>query len=236
MLPAKAEFEAVPRTKLYQKVAKQVQDFIRDGSLRAGDRLPPERQLAERLQVSRGSLREAILTLESLGLVEPRQGDGTVVRELSAAPLVHPLSAMLVQKKALVSELLEFRLMIEPTLAARAAANATKAEITHLEDILTLQKAKVERGEMAIDEDSKFHYAIAQAARNSVVLKVLDVFMDYLRESRERSLQVEGRLQKSLNDHRRILNAIAHTNPVAAEKAMRRHITTIEGMILKKMS
>jgi len=235
MLPAKAEFEAVPRTKLYQKVAKQVQDFILDGSLRAGDRLPSERKLAERLHVSRGSLREAILTLESLGLVEPRQGDGTVVRELSAAPLVTSLSAMLVQKKALVSELLEFRLMIEPTLAARAAANATQEEIAHLEDILALQKAKVERGEMAIDEDSKFHYAIAQAARNSVVLKVLDVFMDYLRESRERSLQVEGRLQKSLNDHRRILNAIAQTNPVAAEKAMRRHITTIEGLILKKM-
>jgi GntR family transcriptional repressor for pyruvate dehydrogenase complex len=235
MLPAKAEFEAVPRTKLYQKVAKQVQDFILDGSLRAGDRLPSERKLAERLQVSRGSLREAILTLESLGLVEPRQGDGTVVRELSAAPLVNSLSAMLLQKKAVVSELLEFRLMIEPTLAARAAANATQEEIAHLEDILALQKAKVERGEMAIEEDSKFHYAIAQAARNSVVLKVLDVFMDYLRESRERSLQVEGRLQKSLNDHRRILNAIAQTNPVAAEKAMRRHITTIEGMILKKM-
>ncbi len=235
MLPAKAEFEAVPRTKLYQKVAKQVQDFILDGSLRAGDRLPSERKLAERLHVSRGSLREAILTLESLGLVEPRQGDGTVVRELSAAPLVTSLSAMLVQKKALVSELLEFRLMIEPTLAARAAANATQEEIAHLEDILALQKAKVERGEMAIEEDSKFHYAIAQAARNSVVLKVLDVFMDYLRESRERSLQVEGRLQKSLKDHRRILNAIAQTNPVAAEKAMRRHITTIEGLILKKM-
>jgi len=148
---------------------------------------------------------------------------------------VNSLSAMLMQKKALVSELLEFRLMIEPTLAARAAANATQEEIAHLDDILALQKAKVERGEMAIDEDSKFHYAIAQAARNSVVLKVLDVFMDYLRESRERSLQVEGRLQKSLNDHRRILNAIAQKNPVAAENAMRRHITTIEGLILKKM-
>jgi GntR family transcriptional regulator, transcriptional repressor for pyruvate dehydrogenase complex len=235
MLPAKAEFEAVPRTKLYQKVAKQVQDFIRDGSLRAGDRLPSERHLAEALHVSRGSLREAILTLESMGLVEPRQGDGTVVRELSAAPLVSPLSAMLVQKKALVSELLEFRLMIEPTLAARAAENATKEEIGHLEDILARQKEKVERGEMAIDEDSKFHYTIAQAARNTVVLRVLDVFMDYLRESRQRSLQVEGRLQKSLSDHRRILNAIAQKDPVAAEKAMRRHITTIEGLVLKRM-
>jgi GntR family transcriptional repressor for pyruvate dehydrogenase complex len=235
MLPAKAEFEAVPRTKLYQKVVKQVQDIIRDGLLRPGDMLPPERELAERLQVSRGSLREAILALESMGLVEPRHGEGTVVRDLSAAPLVNQLSVMLVQKRALVGELLEFRLMVEPTLAARAAANATEEEIARLEEILSRQKAKVDRGELAIEEDSKFHYAIAQAARNSVVLKVLDVFMDYLRESRELSLQVEGRPQRSLNSHRRILNAIARKNPAAAEKAMRRHITTIEGLVLKKM-
>ncbi len=235
MLPAKAEFEAVPRTKLYQKVVKQVQDVIRDGLLRPGDKLPPERELAEMLHVSRGSLREAILTLESMGLVEPRHGEGTVVRDLSAAPLVNQLSAMLLQKRALVGELLEFRLMIEPALAARAAANATKEEIAHLEEILNRQQAKVDQGELAIDEDSKFHYAIAQAARNSVVLKVLDVFMDYLRDSRELSLQVEGRPQKSLNSHRRILNAIAQKNPAAAETAMRRHITTIEGLVLKKM-
>jgi GntR family transcriptional repressor for pyruvate dehydrogenase complex len=235
MLPAKAEFEAVPRTKLYQKVVKQVQDIIRDGLLRPGDMLPPERELAERLQVSRGSLREAILALESMGLVEPRHGEGTIVRDLSAAPLVNQLSVMLVQKRALVGELLEFRLMVEPTLAARAAANATEEEIVHLEEILSRQKAKVEQGDLAIEEDSKFHYAIAQAARNSVVLKVLDVFMDYLRESRELSLQVEGRPQRSLNSHRRILNAIARKNPAAAEKAMRRHITAIEGLVLKKM-
>jgi len=235
VLPAKAEFEAVPRTKLYQKVVKQVQDIIRDGLLRPGDMLPPERELAERLQVSRGSLREAILALESMGLVEPRHGEGTIIRDLSAAPLVNQLSVMLVQKRALVGELLEFRLMVEPTLAARAAANATEEEIVHLEEILSRQKAKVEQGDLAIEEDSKFHYAIAQAARNSVVLKVLDVFMDYLRESRELSLQVEGRPQRSLNSHRRILNAIARKNPAAAEKAMRRHITAIEGLVLKKM-
>jgi len=209
--------------------------LITDGRVKPGDKLPPERELAEMLHVSRGSLREAILALESMGLVEPRHGEGTVIRDLSAAPLVNQLSAMLVQKRALVGELLEFRLMIEPTLAARAATNATKEEIAHLEEILKRQKIKVDQGELAVDEDSKFHYAIAQAARNSVVLKVLDVFMDFLRDSRELSLQVEGRPQKSLNSHRRILSAIARKDPAAAETAMRTHITTIEGLVLKKM-
>ena len=80
-----------------------------------------------------------------------------------------------------------------------------RTKISHLEDILRRQKEKVDRGELAIDEDSEFHYAIAQAAKNSVVLKVLDVFMDLLRESREHSLQLEGRLQKFFAGHRRIL-------------------------------
>ncbi|MGH7869012.1 MAG: FadR/GntR family transcriptional regulator, partial [Candidatus Dormibacteraceae bacterium] len=178
-------------------MVKQVQDIIRDGLLQPGDKLPPERQLAEMLHVSRGSLREAILALESMGLVEPRHGEGTVVRDLSAAPLVNQLSVMLMQKRALVGELLEFRLMIEPTLAARAAVNATEEEVRQLEEILVRQKDKVDRGELAIEEDSKFHYAIAQAARNSVVLRVIDVFMDFLKESREHSLQVEGSPQRS---------------------------------------
>ena len=80
----KAEFEAVRRTKVYEQVAEQMQRMIRDGLLQPGDKLPPERELAEMLQVSRGSLRDAIRTLELMGLVEPRQGEGTVVRDLSA--------------------------------------------------------------------------------------------------------------------------------------------------------
>ena len=75
----KAEFEAVRRTKVYEQVAQQLQRMIRDGLVQPGEKLPPERELAEMLQVSRGSLRDAIRTLELMGLVEPRQGEGTVV-------------------------------------------------------------------------------------------------------------------------------------------------------------
>jgi GntR family transcriptional regulator, transcriptional repressor for pyruvate dehydrogenase complex len=235
MPPVKAEFEAVKKTKLYEKVAQQIQGLIRDGLLKPGDKLPPERELAAMFQVSRSSLRDAIRALEVMGLVEPRQGEGTVVRDLSADSLVNPLSSILLHKRELVSELLDLRRMIEPPLAGRAAARATPEELAHLEDILRRQKQKVDRGELAIEEDSEFHYAIAKAARNSVVLKVLDVFMDLLRESRERSLQVQGRLQKSFTGHRRILSAIRRHDAPAAEAAMRRHIEEIERVVLKEM-
>ena len=235
MATAKAEFEAVRKTKVYEEVARQIERFIVEGGLKPGDKLPPERELAEMFQVSRSSLRDAIRTLELMGLLEPRQGEGTVVCDLSADSLVNPLSALLVRKRALVAELLDVRKMLEPPLAGRAARNASPEEIAYLEDILRRQGEKVRRGELAIEEDSEFHYNIAVAAKNSVVLKVLDVLMDLLRVSRERSLQVEGRLQKSFAGHRRIFSAIRRRDVAAAEAAMRQHLEKIEEIVLKKL-
>ena len=230
----KAEFEAIRKTKLYEKVSQQIQRFIRDGLLKPGDMLPPERELAEMFQVSRSSLRDAIRSLELMGLVEARQGEGTVVRDPSAEALINPLSTMLLQQRELVHELLEFREMIEPALAAHAASNASPEDLARLEYILKRQQEKVDRDELAVEEDSEFHYAIAQAAKNNVVLKVLDVFMDLLRESREQSLQLPGRLQKSIGGHRRVLAAIRRHDAPAAEAAMRRHIKEIEAIVLDK--
>ena len=235
MTTARAEFEAVKKTKIYEKVAQQIQGLIRDGLLKPGDRLPPERELAETFQVSRSSLRDAIRVLEVMGLLAPRQGEGTVVKDLSAESLVQPLASMLAHKRELVGELLDLRRILEPPLAGRAAARATEDEHEILEGILKRQKEKVDRGELAVEEDSEFHYAIARAAKNSVILKVVDVFMDLLRESRERSLQVEGRLQKSFAGHRRILSAIKRRDAHGAEIAMRRHIEEIEGIVLTKI-
>ena len=235
MADVKTEFEAVRKTKVYEEVAKQIERLIVEGGLKPGDKLPPERELAEMFQVSRSSLRDAIRTLELTGLLEPRHGEGTVVCDLSADLLVNPLANMLTRKRELVAELLDVRKMLEPPLAARAAAHASPEEIAYLEDILRRQKEKVRRGELAIEEDSEFHYTIAMAAKNSVVQKVLDVLMDLLRTSRERSLQVEGRRQRSLAGHRRILKAIRQRDSTAAERAMRRHLREIEEIVLKKL-
>jgi GntR family transcriptional repressor for pyruvate dehydrogenase complex len=235
MTPARTEFEAVKRSKLYEKVAQQIKEMMRDGLLKPGDRLPPERELAETFQVSRSSLRDAIRVLEVMGLVTPRQGEGTIVCDVSAESLMSPLSSMLLHKRELVSELLDLRRMIEPPLAGRAATRATPEELFRLEDILRRQKAKVDRGELAVEEDSEFHYAIAEAAKNTVVLRVVDVFMDLLRESRARSLQVKGRLQKSFAGHQLIFRAIKRRHATAAEAAMRRHIKEIERIVLKQI-
>jgi|SRR5215470_13761543 len=229
----KTEFEAIRRNKVYEEVAKQIERLILK-KLRPGDKLPSERELAELLGVSRSSIRDAIRSLELVGMVEPRQGAGTIVKEVSAELLVNPLTNTLKGQQQLVSELLDFRKMLEPPLAARAATHATEEDISEMEDILRRQDEKLRMGALAVEEDSEFHYNVAMASENSVVLKVLDVLMDLLRETREWSLQKEGRPQKSIAGHRRILAAIKRRDAEGAKSAMRRHIEDVEEIVLNK--
>jgi GntR family transcriptional repressor for pyruvate dehydrogenase complex len=232
---AQSDVEAIHKTKVYEKIALQIQRLICDGALKPGEMLPPERELAGMFHVSRSSLRDAVRALEVTGFVEARHGEGTVVRNPSAESLLNPLTTVLLHRREFVGELLEFRARIEPVLARRAAKHASPEDLEHLEEILRRQQMKVDRGELAVEEDTEFHNTIAHAAKNEVVLNVLEAFMDLLKESRERSLQVEGRLQKSMEGHRQILHAIQRRDPAAAEIAMRRHIEKIEGIVLSKM-
>jgi GntR family transcriptional repressor for pyruvate dehydrogenase complex len=230
-LTLKSTFETVRRDKVYEGVAKQIERLILK-RLQPGDKLPSERELAETLRVSRSSIRDAIRSLELMGMVEPRQGAGTIVREISSESLVNPLANAIKRKEELIGELLDFRKMLEPQLAARAATRVSPNQISEMEQILERQEQKLRDGESAIVEDSEFHYAIALASGNSVVLKVLDTLMDLLRDSRERSLQVEGRPQKSLAAHHRILAALKRHDGEAAKVAMRRHIENVEKIVL----
>lgn len=227
----KSEFEVVRKNKVYEEVAQQIERLILK-KLRPGDKLPSERELAEMLKVSRSSIRDAIRGLELRGLVEPRQGAGTIVRETAVEPLANPFASPLKRRKEMVSELLDFRKMLEPPLAARAATHASADEISEMEEILQRQETKHSQGEPAVAEDAEFHYSVALASGNSVVLKVLDIIMDLLRDTRERSLQVEGRPQKSLAGHRRILAAIKRHDAEGAKSAMRRHIEDVEEIVL----
>src|SRR5271167_95168 len=231
--PFKSDFEVVRRNKVYEVVAKQIERLVQE-KLKPGDKLPSERELAEMLQVSRSSIRDAIRSLELMGLVEPRQGAGTIVRERLAESTVNPFANALKRRQELVSELLDFRKMLEPPLAARAATHASSDEILEMEEILQRQDAKQSQGESAVAEDAEFHYNVALASGNSVVLKVLDIIMDLLRDTRERSLQLDGRPQKSLAGHRRILAAIKRHDGEAAKAAMRRHIEDVEEIVLDR--
>jgi len=226
-------FEAIRKNKLSEEVASRLEQLIAK-ELKPGDKLPPERRLVEMFQVSRSSVRDAIRRLELMGLVEPRQGAGTVVRDLSVHPSNNLLADVLLHKRELVTELLDVRCILEPALTARAALRITSTEIAELEDILRRQEEKIRRGESTVEEDSEFHYNVALATNNTVILKVLDVLMEQLRDTRERSLQTEGRPRKSLYGHRRILAALKRRDAPAAEAAMSRHLREIGDIVLNQ--
>ncbi|MCA1825637.1 MAG: FadR/GntR family transcriptional regulator [Myxococcales bacterium] len=230
-----ALFRAVRKGRRYEQVAEQIQSLVAKGVLKPGDRLPSERELAAQFGVGRSSLRDAIRTLEVMGIVESRHGAGNVIRDLDSDALVVPLASALLRKREMVAELLEVRMMIEPAVAARAAKNATREEIARLEEILERQSEKVRRGEPTIAEDSEFHAALMHAARNTVVLRVMDVLMDLLRDSRARSLQSPGRLQKSYEGHLRILRAIRKRDGAAAEAAVRRHLNEVQAIVMRQL-
>lgn len=232
--PAKPGLEAIQRDRVYEKVAEQLQNHIIN-ELKPGDMLPPERELVRMFGVSRSSIRDAIRRLETVGLLEPRQGVGTVVRDASTDAVVAPVKSVLLQRRKSIHELLEVRLIIEPALASRAALHASPELIAEMSAILDRQEEKVRRGELATEEDTNFHYTIALAADNGVMLKLTHVLMDSLRELRERSLEVGGRQGKSLAAHRRVLAAIKEGNARAAEAAMRQHLTEVEKLILQKL-
>ena len=230
---SKLGLEAIPRNRVFTRVAEQLQTHILT-QLKPGDMLPPERELVRRFGVSRSSIRDAIRSLEAVGLLEPRQGIGTVVRDLSSGAVVGPLAGVLLRKHE-INELLDVRMIIEPALARRAALHAAAGHIAEMQAILNRQQERVRLGEPATKEDTAFHYTIAQAADNSVMLKLTHVLMDSLREMRERSLQVGDRQIKSLAGHHRILTALKQGDAAAAEAAMRRHLSEIEEIILQML-
>ena len=226
---------AIRTSRVYEGVVSQIHRLILDGDLKPGDKLPPERELVQRFEVGRSSIRDAIRILEVMGTVKVRQGGGTVVQDLSPQSLVSPLASMLRRRRALVEELMDLRRLLEPPLASRAATKRTAHDIERLEQTLIRQGEKVSRGEMGASEDAEFHKGIARAGGNRVVLSVLDILMDLLAETRVEELQVEGRARRSLAGHRRILRAIRRQDAIAAEAAMRSHIAKVEEIILEKL-
>jgi GntR family transcriptional regulator, transcriptional repressor for pyruvate dehydrogenase complex len=229
-------FEPVKRTKVYAEVASQISRLIEAGRFKPGDRLPPERDLAEMFGVSRTSVRDAIRVLEMRGFVEPRHGEGTLVKQVPIDAIVGPLADALVSSKNLTADLFDMRKMLEPPLARAASLRATAEDLKVMKDILKRQAERVRAGEIAIEEDNAFHYQIATAARNQVVLAVMDLVMELLQESRARSLQGPGRAGKSLDGHRRILFAIRNGDPDLAAEAMRLHIEEIEQVLSPRES
>ena len=182
--------------------------------------------------MSRASVREALRSLELLGVVETRAGGGTFVRRASPEDLARPLSNLIARGHSL-SDVIEVRGLIEPAIAARAAERITSAELSELREILAAQAAKVAAGEPYAEEDARFHELIGQAARNELLTTMLGVIWDVLRSSREQWLQTNQRAHSSIDAHQRVLAALEAHDADGARAASAEHIHAVGEGILK---
>lgn len=214
------------QVKIADQVVGELQDWLRNGELTPGMRLPPERELAARLGVSRTSLRDALRQLELLGHLDARQGDGTYVRVPGGEAMSQPFRSLVKTWPQNAGDLLEFRMLLEPEVAALAAQRLTPAGEQALLGSLKRQRASAAQEFSLTREDALFHGVLAQVAGNTVVLRVLETLRGVLQGVRDTSLPTAG-TEKTVGDHERIVQAVLARDQNGARQAMRLHLEDV---------
>jgi len=223
--------KAARRNRLYEEIIAQIQNLINSGNLKSGDQLPPERELAEIFKVSRNSVREAIRALEEKSILQSRPGDGTYVVIPEEKSLIEPLADAIQKQKDKLQEIFQFRRLIEPQIAYLAAESASDEDIVKFRGILEEQERQIRAGENAIEPDVQFHLSLAKSVKNSLLMRVVEILNDALRESRAEYVQSKTRQELSLSAHFKVLEAIEKRDPRLAWKEMNEHLVNTERVV-----
>jgi GntR family transcriptional regulator, transcriptional repressor for pyruvate dehydrogenase complex len=222
-------YKTIQPSRLYEQIVEQIQESVLSGALKPGDQLPPERELAERFGVSRTAVREAIKALREKGLVEAYAGRGTFITDISSQPVRDSLAriAKIAQGEDGFAQLVEVREILEPEIAARAAARAEERDLAALREAVAAMDAATANADAYIEADLDFHLALAEAARNPLILTLIDSIVGLLREQRTRIFFVAGGPERGQVHHRRILDAVSRGDVAAAREAMRAHLEQV---------
>jgi len=224
----------VRKKKAYEEIVTQVRNLIEKGKLKKDDQLPNEKELCDTFKVSRSTVREAVLSLENMKLVERRQGDGTYVTASSEEALINPLATSIFQEKDDIIDIFALRKIVEPEIAQLASQHGTPEDIAKLEKALSDQETELAEGKSIARTDTSFHQTLAKMSQNKVLARLLFALVGFLGRTRERYLQTDERRHKSLDGHLRILAAVKAHNGAAARKEMLRHLEDVENTLYKK--
>ena len=216
----------------YQRLAARIAGLISEGEFKAGDRLPSERALAERFNVSRTLVREAIIVLEIQGAVEVRGGSGIYI--CAPAPgAVAPASAYTLSPGPGPFELLRARCLIESEIASVAAENRKDSDIDRIYAALAAMREHMQDKAANEAADRLFHLRIAESTGNSVLLQMVTALWDHTKapiwSQMEAHFHTPALRQASQDDHQRVFNALLERNAEAARTAMRAHIERVIG-------
>jgi GntR family transcriptional repressor for pyruvate dehydrogenase complex len=224
-------FQAIPRaTTLAQRVTRQIEQLIVEGRLRPGDRLPPERALAEQFGVSRTVVREAVRALTAKSLLEVRPGSGTVVRSPTTQSVAQSMKLLLQagQSELDYDKVHEIRRLLEVEIAGLAAQRSTPEDLKHMAAILERAAHIQDNREAFAQSDVEFHAALAAATHNELFSLVLDALVDVMLQVREMAFGVAGMPSRALAHHQAILAQIEAGDAEGARQAMCEHLVESE--------
>lgn len=228
--------QLVETQRLYQQVADQIGGLIRAGEFGSGMRLPPERELARQLGVSRPVVREAMIALEISGLVEVRGGAGAFVRAPRAGPDGEGGRAGPSDPGPSPFDLISARRMLEGEIAFAAAAVATGADIAALGQAIEQMRADIAAGKDSREADRAFHVGIAGITGNAVLVGLVDGMWDHMRapmfDALGRHTGLRGRDRMTIADHQAVVDALARADAAGARAAMREHLAHVEQILL----
>lgn len=229
--PRRTARRPIRRRKIYEEVAIQIEEMLRDGTYRVGDRLPSEKALMEEFGVGRSAVREALMSLNRIGLVEVSSGERALVTEPTAQSLLDGelsgAARVLLAQPGGVAMFQGARAILEIGLCRLAAQTATDKDLENLKQALEANEAAIGVPEDFVRTDVAFHYAIASISRSSIVISVHDAVVDWLMEQRSTALLGSDVSQRAYKAHARIYEAIARRDAPAAEDAMQAHLEEI---------
>jgi GntR family transcriptional regulator, transcriptional repressor for pyruvate dehydrogenase complex len=223
-----AVYKLVRTSRLYEQIVQQIEDSILKGTLKAGDQLPAERELAQRFGVSRTAVREAVKALREKGLVEAYSGRGTFITDGTSQAVRQSFDLMVkIGQPEGSTDLAEVRSILEPEIAALAAERASEADRATLRESVAVMDRALKDADAYIEADLDFHLALAEAAANPLILSLIDSIVGLLREQRLRIFRVEGGPERGQVHHKRILEAIEKRDAKMARATMKAHLEQV---------
>jgi GntR family transcriptional regulator, transcriptional repressor for pyruvate dehydrogenase complex len=212
------------KNRLVDRVADEIQRLITSGQLIPGTRLPPEREFAEQLGVSRPVVREAVHQLVAKGLLESKHGSGTTVRQVTREALVEPLGWIAQAHGATLDDLHDVRSILEIAIAKLAAAQASDVEIARLREIVGQMEGCKDDVACFVGYDADFHQALSETTHNPLLAVLLDSVRDLMQQVRLQVHRHPAVYETVVPDHEAIVAAVAARDPEAAARAMQRHL------------
>jgi len=218
------DLKPITQQRVYNTIVEQIRILIEEGSWKSGQKIPSERELAEKLSVGRTSVREALRILEAMHYIHTIQGEGVYVRDRAKVSSGFNKLLDFIQDDDYLVDLMEARELVESQIAFLAAESATPDDIQKLKEIVDRQESRIKNGGDGREENIEFHLCLSESTGNQVIIELQQSFLSLAHEVIAKQFRVPGRPGESVEQHRGLIKSIKDHNPVEAHRLMLAHL------------